>query len=69
MTPEEKIALKESMDRHKGALERLGHTCDLIYHGIHKNYGKDWEVFICRYCGREEWREYTGTQDTIEGGV
>jgi rRNA maturation endonuclease Nob1 len=45
------------------------HTCDLHYHGIRENCGKVYEVYICEICGREEYREYTGTQDTIEWRV
>lgn len=45
------------------------HTCDLHYHGIRENCGKVYEVYICEICQREEWREYTGTQDTIEWRV
>ena len=44
------------------------HTCQMQYRGIRENHGKPYEVYICSDpdCQREEWREYTGTQDTIE---
>lgn len=42
------------------------HTCNMQDHGIRENNGKPYEVFVCEICQREEWREYTGTQDTIE---
>lgn len=69
LTEEDERNLKELMARHKDALKRLAecpHTCNMQYHGIRENNGKPYEVFVCEICQREEWREYTGTQDTIE---
>ncbi|HPD11383.1 MAG TPA: hypothetical protein PLN56_10380 [Methanoregulaceae archaeon] len=47
----------------------ITHTCTMVYRGIRENYGKPFEVFVCPICGREQWRPYTGTMDTIEWRV
>ncbi len=44
----------------------IPHTCMMYYRGIRQNNGKQYEVFRCAICHREDWRPYTGTQDTIE---
>lgn len=71
LTEEERQNLIETMDRHRAALKRLSgdHTCNMQYRGIRENHGKPHEIYICEICGREEYREYTGTQDTIEWRV
>lgn len=68
LSEDERRNLEESIVRHRGALVRLteDHTCNMQYRGIRENHGKPHEIYICEICGREEYREYTGTQDTIE---
>ncbi len=43
------------------------HTCDLHYQGLRQNHGKEYELYVCSICGREEWRPYSGAIDTVEG--
>lgn len=68
LTEEEQRNLEKSMDRHKGALERLAgdHTCQMRYKGIRETLGNPVEIWECSICGRESVSPYTGTQDTIE---
>ena len=71
LTEAELVNLRKSMNRHKGALQRLAgsHVCTLRYCGIRTNNGKEYDVYICSDpdCQREEWRPYSGAIDTVEG--
>lgn len=49
-----------------GRLDKIDHTCTMQYRGIRENHGKPYELFVCEVCGREDWRPYTGTMETLE---
>jgi hypothetical protein len=42
------------------------HECSMSFRGLRKNSGKEFELWECIICGREEIRQYTGSDDTIE---